>query len=104
MASLPFLLRPRVAGQLLCVVFLMALAGWRFVGGGPGSDLSSSRFAAEHAAAMRAQMIAIHRGKIDPAILNAMTNPDVDLVAIHRGNVDSQTLERLAAKSSITQS
>ena len=100
MASLPFLLRPRVAGQWLCVVLLMALAGWSMARGVP--QTGSSRFATQHAAAMRAAMIAIHRGKVDPAILAAMSDPNTDLVAIHRGSVDSETLVRLAARSSMT--
>jgi len=102
MASLPFFLRPRIAGQWLCVVLLVALAGWSVARGVPEAE--SSRFAAQHAAAMRAAMIAIHRGKVDPAILAAMTDPNTDLVAIHRGSVDSETLVRLAARSSMTPS
>ena len=104
MASLPFLLRPRVAAQALCVALLAALAGWSIVLGVPEAGLSSPRFASQHAAAMRAAMIAIHRGKVDPAILKAMADPDTDLVAIHRGSVDAETLVRLAARSSMTQS
>src|SRR5438045_4063610 len=102
MASLPFLLRPRVAGQFVCVILLVALAGWSIARGVP--EAASSRFAAQHTAAVRAAMIAVHRGKVDPAILAAMSDPNTDLVAIHRGNVDSETLVRLAARSSMTQS
>jgi len=102
MASLRFLLRPRIAGQWLCVALLAALAGWSIARGVP--EAAPSRFATQHAAAMRAAMIAIHRGKVDPAILAAMTDPNTDLVAIHRGSVDSETLVRLAARSSMTQS
>ena len=102
MGSLPFWLRLHVAGQLICVVFLMVLAGLSIGLGTPAAvDPSSSRFAAQHIAAMRAALTAIHRGKVDAATLAQIANRGADLVAIHRGNVDSTTLMRIAARSSM---
>jgi DmsE family decaheme c-type cytochrome len=66
--------QPRVALGVLCGVLLFAAAGWALSPVltkvmGTADTRSDAGFAARHVAAMRAELAAIHRGKVDTATL-----------------------------------
>jgi DmsE family decaheme c-type cytochrome len=100
MTALPVWLRPRLLCPLLSVALLVGLVVWSLASENiAASEQAPSQLTSEHVAAMRAELAAIHRGKVSAAALARIAGAQDALAEMHRGKVDTQALKRIEAMS-----